>query len=255
MRRLAAGKLARRVPEEIGKAFGRADIQAALSYCYERRLEDIHAYLEEHFRLVDSVEAGRGGAEAPQAAVPSAAELGGAGVDVQLTSSSDAHGELPIDGVLLNAEPEDEESDEPDLDHERSVRLRPRGPRRPILMERFSMARGFREAAPGFYEHPDGRRLGRSDGAASWWELASPSGEVLRLFRPIDHCLERTPLELDAEIWALLQANPETYALILSNPEGEPVELTGSRLNAMREAGALTLFPAAYRLVVNGTPR
>ena len=252
VRPLGSGRLARRVPEEIGRAFGQPDIQAALAYCYERRGDDIRAYFDENFRLVDAVQDGSPRADEAHHAGRSATQPVADGVDVQLTSSSGAYGELPIEGGQPGAEPE-EEPEEPDLDHEISARLRPRGPRRPSLIERFSMARGFREIAPGFYEHPDGRTLGRLDGAASWWEIASASGEVLRCFRPIDHCLEHAPLELDHEIWTLLQANPETYALILSSQAGEPVEFTGSRLNILIEAGALTLFPATYRLVIRGT--
>ena len=47
---LSKAKLAKRVPEEIGKSFS-ADVRAALAYAFERSPEDIRAYLEENFTL------------------------------------------------------------------------------------------------------------------------------------------------------------------------------------------------------------
>jgi hypothetical protein len=43
-------KLAKRVPEEIGKSLS-ADIRAALAYAFERSADDIRDYLEENFTL------------------------------------------------------------------------------------------------------------------------------------------------------------------------------------------------------------
>jgi hypothetical protein len=48
---LSKAKLAKRVPEEIGKAFGRVEIRAALDYGFERSAEDVRAYLVENFKL------------------------------------------------------------------------------------------------------------------------------------------------------------------------------------------------------------
>ena len=47
---LTKAKLAKRVPEEIGKSLN-ADIRAALAYAFERSSEDIRDYLEENFTL------------------------------------------------------------------------------------------------------------------------------------------------------------------------------------------------------------
>ena len=48
---LSKAKLAKRVPEEIGRSLS-ADIRAALAYAFERSPEDIREYLEENFTLV-----------------------------------------------------------------------------------------------------------------------------------------------------------------------------------------------------------
>jgi hypothetical protein len=47
---LSKAKLAKRVPEEIGKSLS-ADIRAALAYAFERSADDIRDYLEENFTL------------------------------------------------------------------------------------------------------------------------------------------------------------------------------------------------------------
>jgi hypothetical protein len=36
---------------------------------------------------------------------------------------------------------------------------------------------------------------------------------------------------------------------VLTDLDGEPTEVTGVELVSMREAGSITLYPAAYRLV------
>src|SRR5262249_44152705 len=48
---LPLAKLARRVPEEIGKLFGRPEIRAALDYSFDRAPEAVQAYMEANFNL------------------------------------------------------------------------------------------------------------------------------------------------------------------------------------------------------------
>jgi hypothetical protein len=66
---------------------------------------------------------------------------------------------------------------------------------------------------------------------------------------PKDHCLEAEPLQLEAEVWSMVEKLPESYVLVLSDPEGKPVEITGAHLRDMQERGELTLHPSTYRLV------
>ena len=66
---------------------------------------------------------------------------------------------------------------------------------------------------------------------------------------PTYHCLEREPLQLEADIWELLKNNPDIYSLVLISIEGNPVEVTGENLYAMCTEGKITLYPATYRLV------
>ena len=73
--------------------------------------------------------------------------------------------------------------------------------------------------------------------------------KLVHHYWPKDHCLEQQPLQLEADIWGLMDKFPDLYALILSTPQGDPIEVPGARLRAMRDDGDLTLYPATYRLV------
>ena len=39
------------------------------------------------------------------------------------------------------------------------------------------------------------------------------------------------------DVWGLLDQKPDLYSFILINPEGDPVEMTGARLRALRDGG------------------
>jgi hypothetical protein len=72
---------------------------------------------------------------------------------------------------------------------------------------------------------------------------------VLCHYFPKEHCLELEPLQIEADVWGLLDQRPADYSFILTTPDGEPVEMTGTHLCAMRERGEITIHPATYRLV------
>ena len=123
-------------------------------------------------------------------------------------------------------------------------------PSRPSIMERFALSQGFlkdQENRRFFDAH--GNWIAKSNGSLFPWEQRSSSGDVVRHYWPKDHCLEREPLQLEVDIWGMVEKHPKNYVLVLSNPEGQPVEISGTRLCEMRERGDLTLYPATYRLV------
>ncbi|TIX97148.1 MAG: ATPase, partial [Mesorhizobium sp.] len=142
---------------------------------------------------------------------------------------------------------------EPDHDLiDAEVATRPRTapkPPRPSVMARFALARGYKADGDDRFFHSDGSWIGRANGTRFPWERRSAGGEVLRHYYPKEHCLEREPLQIEADVWALLDQKPDIYSFILVNPEGEPVEMTGVRLRALREGGEMTIHPATYRLV------
>ncbi len=256
---LPKAKLARRVPEEIGKAFGRADIKAALDYSFERSAQDVQDYLEENFELCPARAVPE---EASDEAEPHPTEdhdepepTADAGADQE----PDEPDGTDIEGVV---EPEEDETEdagsaETDADQEPDdvIETEPPRPRplpkpaKPDIIERYAKSQGFRKDSDDRFFHEDGSWIARANGARFPWERRTANGDIVRYYWPKEHCLEREPLQLEADIWGLIEQHPETYALVLADIEGGPVEVTGSRLRAMRDEGEVTLYPATYTLV------
>ena len=252
---LTKAKLAKRVPEEIGKSLN-ADIRAALAYAFERSSEDIKEYLEENFML---------GAEqivvapitVPQ---PTTAPRDDDGDESVGEVAEGAHGDADADDLHLaedeetatqpEADPQNGESDRALIETEMLTKPRaaPKPPR-PSVIARFALAQGYRADGEDRFFHADGSWIGRANGTRFPWERRSAGGEILCHYYPKDHCLEHEALQLAADVWGLLDQKPDVYSFILINPEGDPVEMTGVRLRALRDDGELTIHPATYRLV------
>ncbi len=257
---LSKAKLARRVPEEIGKAFARPDIKAALDYSFERSSQDVREYLEENFSL---------SAVAPRAVEPidaRAEEVGGHEPESSVTPNpNDERTDdptAPQNDPLVRPDPETadvapETGDETGVEQQPLDGMDPRDarprqapkPSKPSIMERFAKALGFRGDGEDRFFHESGSWIGKANAGRFPWEHRTAGGDLVRYYWPKDHCLQQEPLQLEVDVWGLIDQHPETYALILSDIEGGPVEVTGARLRAMRDEGEVTLFPATYRLV------
>ncbi len=344
---LPNAKLARKVPEKLGKFFNHQDINAALNYCYGRSPEDVTEYIEENFELLEIEEDEPPVAEEVEHAIAEEVELPvveetktqvaeeaaapdgdilqegqvshdsefedvcptvaqAVSVEKMATSDPDEHlipasepkeceseiiyEELPSEVVkpkkphiskspkmgfigrfaqrlgykknedesssdglpLLAAELEDGENgitgEEPPAEAPETKKAHTSKPNNPSIIERFAQIMGYKKDGDKFY-HADGSFICKSNDSIFSWEMWSASGELVRSYWPKDHCLQMEPLQLDAEVWGLVDRFPQTHTLILSNPEGEPVELPGEALRAMREEGEITLYPATYRIV------
>lgn len=248
---LSKAKLAKRVPEEIGKNLS-ADIRAALAYAFERSPDDIKAYLEENFTLSPQQEVVAPVAE-PQ---PTSACIDSKASESTESAHNDA--QTLVDDPNLPEKNDPTIQSEPTLQTGESDRklndtdIRPRAaprPPRPSLISRFALARGYRGDGDDRYFHSDGSWIVRANGARFPWECRLSTGQVLRHYFPKEHCLEQEPLQLEADVWGLLDQKPDIYSFIFLNPQGEPVEMTGVRLRALRDSGELTIHPATYRLV------
>ncbi|MFD2262815.1 sacsin N-terminal ATP-binding-like domain-containing protein [Lacibacterium aquatile] len=252
---LSKAKLAKRVPEEIGKNLS-SDIRAALAYAFGRSEEDIQQYLEENFALgperslsVPIVEAeplaksGEGGGIVPNVEVGFSEAEPADVVDLHLAEEN----ELEPQSILA---PTTGEQDRKLI--QTAVENRPRVslvPLRPSLISRFAVTQGYKADGVDRFFHANGSWIGRVSGSRFPWELRSAGGEILRHYYPKEHCLERESLQLEADVWGLLEQKPDIYSFILINQDGDAVEMTGRRLRALRESGDLTIYPATYRLV------
>jgi len=251
---LSNAKLAKLVPEEIGRGLS-ADIRAALAYAFERSSEDIKAYLEENFTLGPEQKAVAPVVDPRPANAPMDDDMAdepseGAHEDAGPTAAD----EVP---VLEDDEPTtppetDPQPGEPDrrlIDTEVTTKPRAAPKPRPSVMARFALAEGYKADGDGRFFHVDGSWIGRANGMRFPWERRSAGGEVLRRYYPKEHCLEREPLQIEADAWGLLDQKPDIYSFVLVDPEGGAVEMTGARLRALRDAGEITIHPATYRLV------
>lgn len=246
---LSTAKLARRIPEELGKVFARPDLQAALDYSFERAPEDIRAYLAENFTLAVPTEAE---VEVEVAAAPAddTTPVAGAAPDtsgeaqrpIQVPVLSESVGMLRDNAPIEYAAAMESESADPD----REIRLTVT---KCSIMERFAASLAFRKVDNRRFVREDGSVIGHVSGSPFPWEHRDVAGNIVRWYWTSERCLERQPLEIEAEVWGLIEKYPQTYALILLDSDGQPTEVTGDQLVSMREAGSLTLYPAAYRLV------
>ncbi|WBL64255.1 sacsin N-terminal ATP-binding-like domain-containing protein [Thauera sp. WB-2] len=274
---LPTAKLARLVPEALGKMFGHTEIAAALAYCFGRRVEDVIAYLEENFRLVekqvhsdDEHGKARFGDERPGSSAVSDTDAGVAGAALPAGDEDDSENELsavgyesvpvpvPVPGLGLgqgvagSEEPSDGDDDAAPAEtparrasgngHTRTHRA--------DIVERFATQAGFHPVDSHRFRHADGSTLAKESGSVFNWERRTRSGEVLRYYWAKDHCLQDEALQIDAAVWSLIDAQPETHALILANPQGNAIEVSGAALKRMRDEGRLGLYPATYRMAM-----
>jgi hypothetical protein len=250
-------KLAKRVPEEIAKAFNRSDMKAALDYSFERSSGDVREYLEENFKIAVCEELQPEANESPIVAETSTVlrdqspDLEEAASDEAATSAGHAVGLVEaLAKSPMNDESTDGEPGGSDGVFEVTTRARRIDkPSKPGMIERFAKTQGFKKDNDERFFREDGSWIGRANGARFPWERRDASGDIERFYWTKDHCLEREPLQLEADVWALIDQHPDKYAIILSDLEGAPVEVTGARLRSMREAGDITLYPATYRIV------
>lgn len=249
---LRRAKLACLVPDKLGKIFDQTDIISAFSYCFERSPEDITAYLEENFKLAPRDETKHHIDEQAPKSDDNPAQTEASPKD-EKTSELD---EKEVNGSTLGIDEEgekkiDSESDDSkEVGHEdKSHRPHPPKPYKPNIMELFARSLGYRKDSNERFTLHDGSAITKTIDNRFPWEKRSASGDIIRYYWPKEHCLEREPLQLEADVWGLIEKFPDKYSLVLSTPEGKPVEVSGARLLSMRDEGAIVICPATYRLV------
>jgi len=116
-------------------------------------------------------------------------------------------------------------------------------------MLRFLAARAFVQSSTSTrLATDDGRWVEKAEGGL--WEEYDESGQLRQCYWPKEHCLERGPLQLPAEIWELCRQQPDLYSLLLVSTDGSPVQHQGRELLKLRQTGRLTIYPAEYRLEI-----
>lgn len=268
---LPTPKLARLVPDVLGKTFMNADIVAALNYSFGRSVDDVVAYLEENFNLADEQPAPIPADDHAHPATPFQAKAAVASEDGELPELSAETSRLenpevdrvPADGdseltALLETpsnlslrDPEgDDEGDSPAPAPRRATSNSQWRPNKQDIIERFAMKAGFQRVDSQRFRHADGSTLAKDNCGVFNWERRTRSGEVVRYYWAKDHCLQDEALQVEAALWSLIDAQPDTHALILADPQGGAIEVSGAALKRMREEGHLGIYPATYRLAM-----
>src|SRR5262249_46964620 len=162
-------KLAKRVPEEIAKAFNRSELKAVLDYSFERSPDDVRTYLEENFKLAATdhlAHPGTQGAPSPVATnTPDvdrhnseSNELTTLIVDIAETASSDGGTSLEGSVEIASATGNEENAGGLAADlHRPSSR-----PSKPPIIERFAAAQGFQRDGDRRFFHPDGSWIAKT---------------------------------------------------------------------------------------------
>jgi len=255
---LPNARLAKLIPDKLGRAFIRPDIAAALSYCFGRSLAEVTEYMEENFTLSDA-------SPTDLKPEPDSANSESAFDDAQ-QPPTDAREPKESDQAktisdedLSESEPRPREPDgmpsgepAPEPDEQSDGHLKPRQPTKqtkPSVVDRFAQSNGFLKVTEDRYSHPDGSWITRAHGESFCWIRGKSTGEVAYYYWTKDHCLEEEPLQIDAEVWSMVDKFPQNHAFLLSNPEGKAVEIQGEILRKMCDAGKVILYPATYRLV------
>jgi len=247
-------KLFRPVAQELARPFEDEEIADAIKACVERSPEFIIEYLSQNFTLED-VQEDEHRAETTDETSSSEQSLnsGVLAESNEQPSGVDNSGNFAVtegDGLALPEaiQIEDEELGSEFDSEQKPPRQAPSRPSQPPLIERFARSLAFQKDGQGRFYHADGRWLERAHQHVFPWELFSPDGELLRCYWTKEHCLERGPLEVPAEVWNLCQKSPALYSFLTVATDGSPTELTGERLKEMMDEGSIALFPATYRL-------
>ncbi len=247
-------KLAKTVARELGRTFGRNEIEEAIKFCFDRPPEFVAQYMEENFRLSprevedthSSLISTSETVNADPIPVVSDHERGSASV-----FAPEELGEHRQSG---NSLPDSKH----DLDLEAPVPVQrivyPPRPPKPSIMERFALSEGFQKDSADRFYHTDGGWLSKPSGER-FWEWRTVQGEVLRYLYAREVCLEREPLDIDAEDWRMIEAHPETHSMILADTDGDPIEVSGSSICELKEHGVLKLYQTHFRLVCEDLPQ
>lgn len=248
-------KLYNAIVDELARPVGVLQIAEAIRTCIERDEQFVVEYMADNFELIteDAVAAGDteskpadGEPDAP--AVTEGDQAPGEADDDTGTHEPQAEGASHGEAEGQTDDGHDDTGDE----EKEPQKPRPKRPHEPTLIEQYALLKGFHwDAAHDRYVHSDGSWLQKCEGSFNWARHA-PSGEVKAHYWVSEQCLLNGGIEIAAECWELVRRDPVTRGLIVQSEDRRPLELTGVELVRMEAGGAITLYPARYRLRKSG---
>jgi len=262
---LSSSKEAKLVPDELARVLANEEIAAAVRTCFDRESGFISEYMEENFNLIlarEAVEEGTVATEVADVPTPEGGQDEGrtdtnvatkslSGIEPAAQVRPDERDPNQLTGEIGRDQPQEPLGQEiQDYQTVRSKEINDR-PQTPDLASLFAKFKGF-SVSGGEYVSSDGSRLLRDPATSFPWQIRSPVGSLVQHYWIKDHCIQKVPLELPAEVWRLCQDYPDEYPLVLTDIQGRPSVITGRDLNRMRDSKTITLYPASYRLVYGG---
>jgi hypothetical protein len=232
---------------ELAAPFGDVkEVAEAIRACIERTPDFINDYVEQHFRLDPETETpatveekpgdwtlGReegppGGPDFPEGAPPIQADRG-AGLQI---------GRLAGRGGSSEGEPA------PRLVEDARER------RRPLieLFETVALSLGYRwDEAQGRFVREDGWWIARAEHPFHWDEYDAAGSRARRYWVSLGD-LERSGVEIAAELWGYLKDRPDACVLVLKDQNGDPCTLPGKQLDRLVSERQVAVYPASFRL-------
>jgi hypothetical protein len=247
-------KLFRQISQELARPFDRQEIADAIKACIERGAEFVTEYLEQNFKLQIPEEAiyiGYGSTAETQETTGSGPVRGedilssNQALEAEKFVTVDEVPEKDIDESIASLENSGDIPEPPGATRQSSqfrvTKFR--------FIDVYAKSTGYEKLGESDrFSHPDGTWLQKSDGGPFHFEKYDSNGTLLQSYWLRDHCLLKTPLNLDAAVWSLCQNNPEKYTLVLADRDGRPTELRGKELMELVKSGRIKLYPAEYRL-------
>ncbi|GMW00541.1 MAG: hypothetical protein AMXMBFR84_16780 [Candidatus Hydrogenedentota bacterium] len=256
-----SARLAKLVPEVLGKQFGREDFAMAMSYCYERQPNEIRAYLEENFKLLPEVcdRSAEPETVRPELNVEAIDPVDGFSVDRKVIDLESVLGvELILgDGDLGEIHPDDTVEELEGLEDTADPDPRPTRKQAASvpLIENFLIGQGFVKDNGGRFVRSDGTFVAKNSEHIFPWEWIAKDGSPTQYYLASDKCLETEAVELTYEQWGMISNEPDSHNLVLSDRNDRPTVLTGTKLMELKKQGMVELFPATYRLCKRNSTR
>lgn len=245
MTNLSKAKLASRLSKQIAAVFDWTEMEALLTYCFERSEDSIRSYLEENF-VLELDESSLGADDAPVTENEHQNDL-----VIESPSNLPFDFDESVETIILNSHADPADSGGGDAFEIAETRQSVHSGKNPqskvSLVERFALSQDYKKIDDQQFVHTDGRLLIKSDGVFPW-ALKGANGKVFVNYWPREHCLELKPLDLPAEVWNLIEWDPEHHALLLEDHNGKPVQFLGKDLVESKQAGDIRLHPATYRV-------
>jgi hypothetical protein len=233
----------RELKEELGRPFGESSVVDAVAHCIDREPEFVMEYLAANFELDAQPELPAQPQEEGEKPAAGEGESESEGQDGEVkpdeAGAEDDEQEEAGDGEL---QPEGEEGEEAPPKRDKESR-----PKEPTFMDRYARGRGFRwHEEERCYTHASGAWIAKGESPFSWYEHVNGGEVSKRLF--VEEATLAAGIEIPAELWRLMEINPDSIAFVVCDTDGKPNEWGATELRELHAAGQIHLHQSRFIL-------